>query len=109
MTFISDNLEEELQIAAMLFFDEESNVRIDTGGYELHLSMIFKWYQSDFSPSVTKIPDINVQYLTGIRKEKLQSMLDSWRSIKVSYQSYNWGFNASGSKTYKKQHQKGPK
>ena len=89
MTFISDNLEEELRIAAMFFFDEESNVRIDTGGYELHLSMIFKWYQSDFSPSVTKIPDINVQYLTGIRKEKLQSMLDSWRSIKVSYQAYD--------------------
>lgn len=84
-------IEEEMRIAATAFCLQNNNVVIDEDKYELSLSMLFKWYRSDFCSSPKRLPYKIAEYLTGEKKEKLERMLESKKPIKIKYLTYDWG------------------
>jgi hypothetical protein len=88
---------EELRIAAMSFCEDDSNVCIHEDTMELDLSMLLKWYRSDFCSSASMLPERVLTFLRGKKKDTLQRMVDSKGTIKIKYLTYDWGTNASDS------------
>jgi hypothetical protein len=93
--FTAEAIDEELRIAAMAFCEQDENVRVDSEGNALYLSMIFNWYRVDFAPSNSELPHKVVTFLRGNKKKALQNMIDSGKSIAVKFLDYDWGTNAS--------------
>mmetsp|Transcript_542 Transcript_542/g.1657 ORF Transcript_542/g.1657 Transcript_542/m.1657 type:complete len:569 (-) Transcript_542:28-1734(-) len=98
--FTVQAIEEELRIVAQAFCEQEDNVRVDEEKGELHLNMILSWYKSDFAPSTSKLPENVITFLRGGKKDALQKMIDQKKGIKVKFNTYDWGTNASASKKY---------
>jgi len=99
--FTATDLQEELRIVALAFCEQDDNVRIiDTKkDSELCLNMIFKWYEKDFASSTKELPSTIVNYLRGQRKDTLQKMIDSKKSIKVKFNTYDWNAPVTNGKT----------
>ena len=87
-------IDEELRVAAMAFCESNNNVLINEDKMEIELTMILKWYRSDFASSQSKLPEKLVTYLRGDKKLQLQSMIDSKKPIKIKYFTYDWGTNS---------------
>ena len=88
-------IEEELRIVAQAVCEQDDNVKVDDKTNTLHLTMIFSWYRVDFAPSKKELPAKVVTFLRGEKKEKLQKMIDSGKAVKVQFNTYDWGTNAS--------------
>ncbi|CAB9508960.1 Glutaredoxin 3 [Seminavis robusta] len=109
-----DNLENELQLAAESFVQEDSNVLVDRENNTLHLSMLFKWYRSDFGASSNRdLPAVILKYLPkrGEKYKALSKMFEKksgsfsglFRSsggadIKIKFLPYDWGSKAAPGK-----------
>lgn len=65
-SYTVETLESELQLATEAFCQEDANVLIDAENNTLHLSMIFKWYRSDFG--VSKDRDLAAKILNYLPK-----------------------------------------
>ena len=76
----ADQLEDQLQAAAVNFLNDRSANYID--GNTLYLSKIFDWYEEDFTPAV--VPYV-AQYWSEVA--------GSPKGLKVSYTSYDWNLN----------------
>eukprot|EP00568_Trieres_chinensis_P004154 CAMPEP_0183294828 /NCGR_PEP_ID=MMETSP0160_2-20130417/2999_1 /TAXON_ID=2839 ORGANISM="Odontella Sinensis, Strain Grunow 1884" /NCGR_SAMPLE_ID=MMETSP0160_2 /ASSEMBLY_ACC=CAM_ASM_000250 /LENGTH=521 /DNA_ID=CAMNT_0025456199 /DNA_START=96 /DNA_END=1661 /DNA_ORIENTATION=+ len=98
--FTAEAIEEELRIVALAFCEQDENVKVDEDKHKLYLSMILSWYKEDFVKDSPDLPQKVVTYLRGEKKEKLQRMIESKKSIVVKFNEYDWSTNASKSKKY---------
>lgn len=104
--FHKETLEEELELVSQSFCLEA--IQLVPQHHEIHLSMLFKWYQSDFLACSTSnnnkknaLPAALVQYLTGEKKATLEKMLKRSKPIGIRYQTYDWtAANASNFKPF---------
>jgi len=102
--FTSQAINEELRIVAQAFCEQDDNVGIDEANSVLSLSKILSWYRSDFATSTSELPGIIVTFLRGEKRKKLQRMIDdSGKAIKVTFNDYDWGTNASKSEGFSKE------
>jgi hypothetical protein len=95
--YSADRLEVELQAAAIVFCDDDSNVLLDGPKAELRVSKIFKWYNGHFSKG--RVPLQILNYLTGEKKATLDELVKSG-SVSVDFAAYDWTTNDSRSKTF---------
>ena len=93
--FTAAALQEELRIVAMAFCEQDDNVRINVENRTLHLSTILHWYRVDFAESNAGLPAKVVTFLRGDKQQALQKLLDDGGKIKVEFNVYDWGTNAS--------------
>lgn len=92
-------LNEELDLAARSFCEQDANLRIadpknGSRSMTLYLSKIFYWYQGDFAPTRSQLPAALVPFLRG---PKQQALLDNAtaKDINIKFTTYDWSTNAS--------------
>lgn len=95
--FTATDIDEELRIVALAFCEQDDNVRIDEAHTTIKLSKIFSWYKSDFG---SNLPVAILPYLRGDKKVQLERMINGKKSIKVTFNAYDWSTNASSSKVF---------
>lgn len=83
--FNPDSLEEELQAAAIEFFNKPKHIQIDAEKKQVALSGIMKFYTKDYVASGKK-QDL-VAYVNQYREEKIPS------DYKVTFIDYDWTVN----------------
>lgn len=94
-SFSTQAIEEELRIVAQAFCEQDDNVRMNPAKNVLHLTKILDWYRVDFADSKGDLPEKIVEFLRGSRKDTLMKMIESGKAVSVSYNTYDWGTNAS--------------
>lgn len=92
--FTAEAIDEELRIVAMSFLEQEDNCAVDADKNTLTLSLIFKWYSSDFGSNDQEMGKFVVQFLRGKKKESLEKALAAGSSFKIKYTTYDWGNDA---------------
>eukprot|EP00041_Stephanoeca_diplocostata_P015389 m.293432 g.293432 ORF g.293432 m.293432 type:complete len:508 (-) comp20019_c0_seq1:242-1765(-) len=104
--FTPEAVHEELKIAGMAFFEDDSNARVDEKSKTLFVSQILNWYSSDFGPDKLSVATVVASLLRGKKKE----IVDRWiaesndgksMTFKLRHMAYDWTTNASESLTYK--------
>lgn len=100
--FSAEAIDEELRIVAQAYCEQQESVGVDEENSTVSLTMIMKWYKSDFAESFADLPSSIVNYLRGEKQEKLQRLIDSEKKIKVTFNTYDWSNNASNIKNYDK-------
>ena len=99
--YTPQHLNEELELAAMSFCNQNCNIKIDEMKNEISFSMILKWYKSDFNvTSTSQLPQRLLPFFRGDKKTTVTRMIEratsgGGSSIKVKFLSYDWGTNAS--------------
>ena len=92
--FIPETLDAQLERETRKFFSQSRNLTIDENSKTIYLSSILKWYEDDFTTSLTA-EDSEATILTFVRKyaptEALESLSDSTYSIR--YFDYDWTLN----------------
>ena len=106
-----ENLNSELQLAAEAFCLDDHNVVVNPETNTLTLSMIFKWYKSDFGCAASKnLPKVVLGYLPeGSDKHKALALMiraskdsrPSREGIKVKFMPYDWAPQAAPGKFVK--------
>jgi hypothetical protein len=86
----ADQIDFQLQLAATSFINSPQ-VRIEPEERTTSLSMIFKWYQSDFGGSRDGVIDALLQFLD--EGEKKEFLTRNRESVRVRYQPYDWSLN----------------
>ncbi|OIO36672.1 MAG: hypothetical protein AUJ74_01060 [Candidatus Omnitrophica bacterium CG1_02_44_16] len=86
--FTAQGLEERLDEATRDFIGDGSRNRLDRKSGELHLSEIFKWYDSDFIASAGTVIDFVKRYMG---KEASRHL--SYNTVKIKYLFYDWLVN----------------
>jgi hypothetical protein len=86
----AEQIDFQLQLAAASFVNSPQ-VRILPGENTLSLSMIFKWYKSDFGGDKNGLIETVLQFLD---EGELKEYLKQHRArIRISYQPYDWSLN----------------
>jgi len=93
--FSATAIDEELRIVAQAFAEQEENVKIFEETNTISLNKILSWYRSDFARSNNELPEKVLPFLRGGKKAKLHEMIKSGQPIKVKFNVYDWGTNAS--------------
>ena len=95
--YTPDHLNEELELAAMSFCNQDSTINVNEAKNEIAFSMILKWYRSDFNVSaVGQLPQRIIPFLRGDKKKTVERMVEKHGSnIKIKFLPYDWGNNAS--------------
>lgn len=87
----SDEIDAQLDLAAMAFLQEESNCGFDGETKVLKLSMILHWYAKDFGKDDEQVVDFIKKFCT----EQVKTALDqAGAMIKIEYFPYDWTSNA---------------
>jgi hypothetical protein len=90
--YAPENLEAGLQGAAENFC--QNNVVVDKTKHSVELSMIFKWYSTDFGKNQSE----QLDYISKFLAEEQQADLADARShskFHVTYASYDWSQNSN--------------
>jgi hypothetical protein len=86
----SERIGFQLQLAAESFINGP-NVRIAPPDETIFLSMIFKWYKSDFGGTRKSLLDTLLEYLD---EGDNRSFVEENKSrIRIKYQPYDWSLN----------------
>jgi len=86
----ADQIDFQLQLAAASFINNPQ-VKIEPEDRTVSISMIFKWYKSDFGGSRNAVIDTLLQFLDeGEKKEFLRK---NRNGIRIRYQPYDWNLN----------------
>jgi hypothetical protein len=86
----ADQIDFQLQLAAASFINSPQ-VKIEPEDRTVSISMIFKWYKSDFGGSRNAVIDTLLQFLDeGEKKEFLRK---NRNGIRIRYQPYDWNLN----------------
>lgn len=86
--FEEAGLDEWLDSATRNFIQDISRNRLDQKNNVLHLSEIFKWYDSDFIASAGTVVDFIKKYLGKEGSEYLSN-----HTVKIQYLFYDWLIN----------------
>lgn len=90
-SYSASNIGAELDMAARLFVNSASEVRVDPSSSTVYLSSIFNWYADDFGLSDTSVYRFLVEHLEpGEPRDYLTSHM---RSIRAEYVEYDWSLN----------------
>jgi hypothetical protein len=88
----SEQIDFQLQLAAASFINS-ARVRLVPHEKTVYVSMIFKWYRSDFGGSPKSLIDTLIRFLDdGEAKEFLRKERER---IRIRYVSYDWNLNGS--------------
>jgi hypothetical protein len=95
--FTALGIEQELQIVAQDFCQDDAQVNIKEKDMTLSLSEIFRWYREDFCSCTADLPKAVLKYLKGPKKQTLERMLlkGTASCVKVKFIPYDWSTNAS--------------
>ena len=86
----ADQIDFQLQLAAASFINNPQ-VKIEHEDRTVSISMIFKWYKSDFGGSRNAVIDTLLQFLDeGEKKEFLRK---NRNGIRIRHQPYDWNLN----------------
>jgi len=88
VVFKAEGLDSRLDNAARNFIQEITRNSLDRKNNILHLSEIFKWYDSDFIASAGTVIDFVKKYM---RKEGSEHL--STHAVKIKYFFYDWLVN----------------
>ena len=94
-TFTAANVDDELKLATEAYLENDDAIVIDKSS--IHLSMLFKWYHSDFGSNKGDI--LQWIYDRMASKDKLEQMDEIFQrmggkdNVKVKYITYDWGNN----------------
>ena len=89
-----DNLERGLCIAAKSFCSQEIVMgESEDGKATLELSMIFKWYGSDFGSTLQEQLMVYATYLPESEAIKLREIAGQVEDCLVVFRPYNWSLN----------------
>jgi hypothetical protein len=91
--FTESGIEEELRIVAQAFCEDDKNVRIE--GNTLFLSRILQWYIEDFGGNTTESAKTVLRFLRGEKAKALNALIFGDSPLKVRYNQYDWGTDAS--------------
>jgi ubiquitin C-terminal hydrolase len=83
-------------LATESFLENEESVRIDNETQTVHLSMLFKWYQSDFGQDKEDVLKWIFDHLPEDNEKKTslgELLQNSDAEINVKYITYDWGHN----------------
>lgn len=83
--FMAQTLEQDLQTAALEFFNKDKHIKVDDGDSVLRLSGIMKFYTKDYVASGKK-QDL-LEYVNQFRENKVPS------EYKVKFIKYDWSIN----------------
>jgi len=83
--FTAENLEQDLQNAAVEFFNKDKHIQIKTESQQVHLSGIMKFYTKDYVASGKK------QDLIGYVNQYRESSIPE--TYKVKFIKYDWAVN----------------
>ncbi|KAL3792985.1 hypothetical protein HJC23_010998 [Cyclotella cryptica] len=97
--YTAKGLNDELQVSAIEFCQNKSNVSIDEERGELRLSKIFKWYMNDFASSRGVLPKQVSKYLIGMDQDSLDRLLRKG-NVKTEFLNYDWTTNDTNSKRF---------
>lgn len=92
-TFTSANIQEELKTATESYLENDDAIIIEQD--TVHLSMLFKWYASDFGQNKGEILAWIKDQMgdNADKKEALENALKNVDAVKVKYITYDWGHN----------------
>lgn len=90
-----ENLDEELQIVATAFCEDDQHVLLSRSKMEIKVSKIFQWYLIDFVEKKKDLPKVLIKYLRGIKRQKLEKMMATNEPLKVVFSDYDWSTNSS--------------
>ncbi|MCL1077739.1 DUF547 domain-containing protein [Parashewanella spongiae] len=88
--FSSDNIEQQFNIAAIRFVNQEKAVKFIDG--KLHLSSIYSWFSEDFGSSTSA----TIEHVKQFAKPTLKAQLDEF-SAEVEFE-YDWRLNENKSR-----------
>ena len=95
-TFTSEHVENELATATESYLENDDAIVIDEKG-NVHLSMLFKWYHSDFGANPGEILQWIADKMGSANEKaaKLASLINDKGkdNIKIKYIPYDWGHN----------------
>lgn len=83
--FTADGLNRQLEERARLFVNQERNVSLNEKGKILTLSMIFKWYESDFGG--------RTGLMATLKKLDRQGRNLDQKNLRLQYRTYDWSLN----------------
>lgn len=95
---IGDELEPFLNKAAMEFLSHPQNLHIDHVKQQVTLSMIFEWYQDQFTQTAPKHLNKNAQlfnYLASIAAPTQANELQKALTYSLNFTEYDWSLNDS--------------
>lgn len=93
-TYSSQNIYNELQMAAEAFLEDDLNLDIDEENKVVKLSQIFKWYADDFGQSSTELLTwIHNAMGSSDKQQKLKKVMDG-EKITITHLPYNWNLNS---------------
>jgi hypothetical protein len=84
--YLPEKIDQQLDLATRNFVDQETALKVDT----LWLSMIFKWYLTDFGKKSGLVRFL-LDYLPD--DERRAWLLAKGESARFKYLSYDWGLN----------------
>jgi hypothetical protein len=88
----AEQIDFQLQLASASFINSPQ-VKIFPEKRLLFVSMIFKWYKSDFGGGERSLMDTLLTYLDeGEKKDFLKENRDR---VRIRYQDYDWSLNQS--------------
>ncbi len=88
----ADQIDFQLRLAAESFINSP-RVKVVVEKNLLLISMIFKWYKSDFGGSDQAVVETILDYLD--EGEKKNYLREHRESIRITYQPYDWNLNQS--------------
>jgi len=93
--FSTSNLNKGLHLAARLFCNDDSNVKISEKNRLVELSEIFKWYETDFGSNKFSMLSFLHQFLEEPKSSSLNQLLLTFNKhdVHISYLPYNWDLN----------------
>lgn len=88
-TYEPDQLERQLNRAARAFINDPTRNRFDRTNKVASLSMIFKWFEDDFTKAAGSVLSYVTRYVTD--PELVQDLMQS--EYRIEYLDYDWTLN----------------
>lgn len=92
-TFSADDIEEQLATATESYLETDDALAVEPDKGIIHLSMLFKWYHSDFGADKREIVKwIHSQVGDKGKRESIDELLNK-KDFTINYIPYDWGHN----------------
>lgn len=101
--FCSVDIEAQLDTAALVFWQDPGNLKLDAKTGTILLPKPIGWYRSDFGKDDEALLESISGYLTGNSKALLRKFTASGDKIMVAYENVNWGQSACHFQRYEKE------
>lgn len=87
--YTPDNVDYELDLAAVTFYKDKKNLQIDVENKRITISMIHYWYHRDFGKNSTELLQFLQKYVSGKRKADLK-ILEGKGKLSIKFVPFDW-------------------